>query len=79
MTSTAISTYAAMMRSLGYPARVSVGFSPGTNLGNGSYSVLGKNAHAWPEVWFDGLGWVPFEPTPGRGSPDGRKSAVRPL
>ncbi len=32
-------------------------------------SVLGKNAHAWPEVWFDGLGWVPFEPTPGRGAP----------
>ena len=31
--------------------------------------MLGKNAHAWPEVWFDGLGWVPFEPTPGRGAP----------
>ncbi len=31
--------------------------------------MLGKNAHAWPEVWFDGLGWVPFEPTPGRGDP----------
>ena len=36
---------------------------------DGAYSVLGKNAHAWPEVWFDGLGWVPFEPTPGRGAP----------
>jgi hypothetical protein len=31
--------------------------------------VLGRNAHAWPEVWFDELGWVPFEPTPGRGAP----------
>ena len=31
--------------------------------------MLGKNAHAWPEIWFDGLGWVPFEPTPGRGAP----------
>ena len=31
--------------------------------------MLGKNAHAWPEVWFDGLGWVQFEPTPGRGAP----------
>ncbi len=62
-------TYAAMMRSLGYPARVAVGFTPGTARGDGSFSVLGKNAHAWPEVWFDGLGWVPFEPTPGRGSP----------
>jgi hypothetical protein len=31
--------------------------------------VLGKNAHAWPELWFDGIGWVLFEPTPGRGAP----------
>ncbi len=62
-------TYAAMMRSLGYPARVAVGFTPGLSEGDGVYSVLGKNAHAWPEVWFDGLGWVPFEPTPGRGAP----------
>ena len=62
-------TFAAMMRSLGYPARVAVGFTPGTLQADGSYSVLGRNAHAWPEVWFDGLGWVPFEPTPGRGAP----------
>jgi transglutaminase-like putative cysteine protease len=31
--------------------------------------VIGKNAHAWPELWFDGIGWVAFEPTPGRGAP----------
>ncbi|MEM1335325.1 MAG: DUF3488 and transglutaminase-like domain-containing protein, partial [Actinomycetota bacterium] len=62
-------TYAAMMRSLGYPARVAVGFTPGLSEGDGTFSVLGKNAHAWPEVWFDGFGWVPFEPTPGRGAP----------
>ena len=61
-------TFAAMARSLGIPARVAVGFTPGLG-GNGTYSVLGKNAHAWPEVWFDGLGWVAFEPTPGRGAP----------
>jgi transglutaminase-like putative cysteine protease len=61
-------TFAAMARSLGIPARVAVGFTPGLG-GNGRYSVLGKNAHAWPEVWFDGLGWVAFEPTPGRGAP----------
>src|SRR5690606_25567671 len=30
---------------------------------------LGKNAHAWPEVWFEGVGWIPFEPTPSRGIP----------
>lgn len=63
-------TYAAMMRSIGIPARVAVGFTPGANDGTGSYSVLGRNAHAWPEVWFDGIGWVPFEPTPGRGAPN---------
>ena len=31
--------------------------------------MLGKNAHAWPELWFDDIGWVAFEPTPGRGAP----------
>lgn len=61
-------TYAAMMRTLDIPARVAVGFTPG-NFNGERFSVLGKNAHAWPEVWFDGLGWVPFEPTPGRGAP----------
>lgn len=63
-------TYAAMMRSIGIPARVAVGFTPGTNDGTGRYSVMGRNAHAWPEVWFDDIGWVPFEPTPGRGAPN---------
>jgi hypothetical protein len=62
-------TYAAMMRTLGIPARVAVGFTSGTQTETGVYSVLGKNAHAWPEVWFDGVGWVAFEPTPGRGAP----------
>ncbi len=62
-------TYAAMMRTLGYPARVAVGFTAGTETAPGAFSVLGRNAHAWPEVWFDGLGWVAFEPTPGRGAP----------
>lgn len=62
-------TFAAMARSLGIPARVAVGFTPGLPQANGSYLVLGRNAHAWPEVWFDGIGWVAFEPTPGRGAP----------
>jgi hypothetical protein len=58
-----------MMRSIGIPARVAVGFTPGTDDGTGTYSVRGRNAHAWPEVWFDGFGWVLFEPTPDRGAP----------
>jgi transglutaminase-like putative cysteine protease len=62
-------TFAAMARALGIPARVAVGYTTGVVRPDGAYSVLGKNAHAWPEVWFDGYGWVPFEPTPGRGAP----------
>jgi transglutaminase-like putative cysteine protease len=62
-------TYAAMTRTLGYPSRVAVGFTSGTETAPGVFSVLGRNAHAWPEVWFDGIGWVAFEPTPGRGAP----------
>jgi transglutaminase-like putative cysteine protease len=62
-------SYAAMLRSIGIPTRVAVGFTQGVDAGSGIYSVLGRNAHAWPEVWFDGIGWVPFEPTPGRGAP----------
>ena len=58
-----------MARSLGIPARVAVGFTPGCRSPTAVASVLGSNAHAWPEVWFDGIGWVPFEPTPGRGAP----------
>lgn len=61
--------YAAMLRSIGIPTRVSVGFTPGDNDGTGQYTVRGRNAHAWPEVWFDGIGWLAFEPTPGRGAP----------
>lgn len=63
-------TYAAMLRTLGIPSRVAVGFTSGVALGGGEYSVLGRNAHAWPEVWFDDIGWVAFEPTPGRGAPN---------
>ena len=62
-------TFAAMARTLGIPSRVAVGFTPGVQNAEGWYSVLGKNAHAWPELWFDGIGWVAFEPTPGRGAP----------
>jgi len=61
--------FAAMARSLGIPARVAVGFTPGDLGADGLYHVYGRNAHAWPEVWFDNIGWVSFEPTPGRGEP----------
>jgi len=63
-------TYAAMARTLGLPARVAVGFTPGDPSSDGrTYTVRGRNAHAWPEVWIPRVGWVAFEPTPGRGQP----------
>ena len=53
-----------MLRSLGIPARLAVGFSQGTLDENAStYHVLEQNAHAWPEVFFPKYGWVEFEPT----------------
>ena len=63
--------YAALARSLGLPARVAVGFTPGEPDPDDPtfFEVRGLNAHAWPEVYFSGVGWVPFEPTPGRGNP----------
>lgn len=63
-------TFAAMARSLGIPAQVAVGFTQGDLGADGLFHVYGRHAHAWPEVWFDGIGWVAFEPTPGRGNPD---------
>ncbi|KND38690.1 transglutaminase TgpA family protein [Streptomyces acidiscabies] len=59
---------AAMARTLGIPARVAVGFAPGTPQGNGTVQVSLKDAHAWPELYFEGIGWTRFEPTPTRGS-----------
>ncbi|MGV3759411.1 MAG: transglutaminaseTgpA domain-containing protein, partial [Actinomycetota bacterium] len=64
-------SFAAMARSVGLPARVAVGFTQGEEDPNrpGTYVVRGEHAHAWPEVYFAGAGWVSFEPTPGRGQP----------
>jgi transglutaminase-like putative cysteine protease len=62
------STMAAMARTLGIPARVAVGFTPGTVQADGSVSVGLRDAHAWPELYFEGVGWTRFEPTPSRGS-----------
>lgn len=56
--------FAALSRSLGYPTRVVVGFLPGESVGENEYVVRGTDAHAWPEVYFEGWGWIRFEPTP---------------
>jgi transglutaminase-like putative cysteine protease len=54
-----------MLRSLGVPARMAVGFTQGERQEE-SYTVRRKNAHAWPEVYFPRIGWVEFEPTAGQ-------------
>ncbi|MGV9274136.1 transglutaminase TgpA family protein [Streptomyces griseosporeus] len=59
---------AAMARTLGIPARVAVGFAPGSPQTDGSVAVGLKDAHAWPELYFEGVGWTRFEPTPSRGT-----------
>lgn len=66
------SAMAAMARTLGIPARVVVGFTPGSSVlteDGRQYRVTTHNLHAWPELFFTGIGWVRFEPTPGRGVP----------
>ncbi|MBI3162123.1 MAG: transglutaminase domain-containing protein [Chloroflexi bacterium] len=53
-----------MLRSIGVPARLAVGFAQGeSNLQNTFYTVRERDAHAWPEVYFPKYGWVEFEPT----------------
>jgi transglutaminase-like putative cysteine protease len=69
------STMAVMARTLNIPARVAVGFAPGEKQPNGSYVVSAHDAHAWPELYFQGVGWVRFEPTPSAG---GAPSGVAP-
>ena len=60
--------YAAAMallaRILGIPARVAMGYTAGTQTGPGQWVVRSRDAHAWPELFFPGTGWVRFEPTP---------------
>ena len=58
---------AVMLRLLGIPSRVAVGFTAGTWKG-GVWTVTDHQAHAWVEAWFDGFGWLAFDPTPGRGT-----------
>jgi transglutaminase-like putative cysteine protease len=53
-----------MLRSQGIPARMAVGFAQGDlDQEANAYIVQGLDAHAWPEVYFPGIGWVEFEPT----------------
>jgi transglutaminase-like putative cysteine protease len=83
------SAMAVMARLEGIPSRIAVGYAPGRSTGETvslagqgalpEYEVDARDAHAWPELYFQGLGWVPFEPTPSRGVvPDYATETVSP-
>ncbi|CUR54006.1 putative Transglutaminase domain protein [metagenome] len=59
------SAMAVMARTLDIPARVAVGFLRPDRVGADSYAYSSLDLHAWPELYFEGSGWVRFEPTPG--------------
>ncbi|WP_437584721.1 transglutaminase TgpA family protein [Paramicrobacterium sp. CJ85] len=63
---------ATMARVADIPSRIVIGFLPGDEISSDSdderreFEVDAEDLHAWPELYFEGVGWVPFEPTPGR-------------
>ncbi|UCR88221.1 transglutaminase family protein [Mycetocola spongiae] len=69
-----------MARQLGIPARLALGYLPGIaesdpDTGQRRYAVSSSQLHAWPELYFESVGWVPFEPTASRGTPTNFASA----
>ena len=67
------SAFAIMARTLDMPSRVVVGFLPGLPTGDVEgddrvYQATTAQLHAWPEVFFAGIGWVAFEPTKSLGA-----------
>jgi transglutaminase-like putative cysteine protease len=58
------SAMAWLVREAGLPARVAIGFTRGSERAENTYVLTNHNLHAWTEVYFEGFGWVPFDPTP---------------
>jgi transglutaminase-like putative cysteine protease len=67
---------ALMLRMVGVPARVAAGFSPGRAGSDGNYVVTDFDAHSWVEVYFSGIGWVTFDPTPAGAPAQSRVSGL---
>ena len=73
--------FALMARVLDMPSRIVVGYLPGTSTtdaieGQTVYSVSSSQLHAWPEIHFEGLGWISFEPTNSLGTPTNFSAAT---
>jgi hypothetical protein len=68
---------AVLARLLGIPSRIAVGYTAGSYIGHHTWKVTSADAHAWPELYFPGAGWLRFEPTPG--GEGGQGTAVQPV
>jgi transglutaminase-like putative cysteine protease len=69
--------FAVLARAVGLPTRVVVGFEVGSPTSSGERVVRGRDALAWPEVYFTGLGWYGFDPTPRAVSRSGSDDAAK--
>ncbi|MGW0215205.1 transglutaminase TgpA family protein [Micromonospora chokoriensis] len=67
-----------LVRAAGIPARVAFGFTNGSNRDGDTITLTNLNLHAWTEVFFDGVGWVPFDATPAYGVPGSTRSSWAP-
>jgi transglutaminase-like putative cysteine protease len=67
-----------LVRQAGYPARVAFGYTRGTQVQDGVYSMSSQNLHAWTEVYFPDFGWVPFDATPGTSVPGSTRTIWAP-
>jgi len=57
--------FAVLARAVGLPSRLRAGFRPGEQVpGGGGWVVRGRHVLVWPEIYFSGQGWIPFDPTP---------------
>jgi transglutaminase-like putative cysteine protease len=70
---------ALLLRDMNVPSRVVYGSTSGEEVSEGEYLVRGSNMHTWVEAYFPGVGWYPFNPTPGFSMPDAMEAnAPRP-
>ncbi len=68
--------FSVLARLIGVPSRIAIGYTAGKPGPHGTWVVSTADAHAWPELYFSGVGWLRFEPTPS--GVGGQETAVEP-